>query len=410
MKYKKTTLILLMFCSLVSRAQVGIGTNSPNANAALDVVSTTQGILFPRMTTAQRNAITSPAKGLTIFNTDLNCIQTNIGNSAAANWKCFAGQASSNGTAVVSGYSCSTASAGFLTVGIAVSAVTQTITATVGTVGTYSISTTANGVTFAASGTFTVTGAQNITLTATGTPAAKGSNTFTLNTTPNCNFSRYASVTGCYANVGGTIKDFLCYNLGVTATSTSDSLAYQSGNNNGYLYQWGRQADGHQVRTSDTLTGPIGTPWTSNKFIKTSSLPLDWRTPQNTTLWGDGTTGADPAKATNDPCPTGFKVPSQAQWGGLFRNGTTSGTLSTATQNTFTWTTSGLLIGSNLFLPAAGYRAFNGTLTNVGVWGYYAASTVSNTNVYLFGFLSTTVYPGALIQRGVGFSVRCISE
>jgi hypothetical protein len=72
-------------------AQVGIGTNSPNANAALDVVSTTQGMLFPRMTTAQRDAISSPAKGLIIFNTTLNCLQTNIGTSGAPNWKCITG-------------------------------------------------------------------------------------------------------------------------------------------------------------------------------------------------------------------------------------------------------------------------------------------------------------------------------
>lgn len=97
---------------------------------------------------------------------------------------------SSNGTAVVSAYTCNTASAGAMTSGISVSGVTQTITATVTTVGTYAISTTANGVTFAASGTFAGTGAQNIVLTATGTPAAAGSNSFTLDTTPNCSFSR----------------------------------------------------------------------------------------------------------------------------------------------------------------------------------------------------------------------------
>jgi len=97
---------------------------------------------------------------------------------------------SSNGTAVVSAYSCTTASAGAMTSGIAVSGVNQTITATVTTVGTYTISTTANGVTFAATGTFSGTGAQNIVLTATGTPTATGSNSFTLDTTPNCSFSR----------------------------------------------------------------------------------------------------------------------------------------------------------------------------------------------------------------------------
>jgi uncharacterized protein (TIGR02145 family) len=87
MKNKITTLILVMLCSLASMAQVGIGTNSPNANAALDVVSTTQGILLPRMTATQRNAISSPAEGLTIFNTTTNAMQTNISTTSTANWK-----------------------------------------------------------------------------------------------------------------------------------------------------------------------------------------------------------------------------------------------------------------------------------------------------------------------------------
>jgi hypothetical protein len=48
---------------------VAIGTNSPNASAQLDVTSTTRGFLPPRMTTTQRDAISSPAAGLVIYNT-----------------------------------------------------------------------------------------------------------------------------------------------------------------------------------------------------------------------------------------------------------------------------------------------------------------------------------------------------
>jgi uncharacterized protein (TIGR02145 family) len=98
-------------------------------------------------------------------------------------------------------------------------------------VGTYSISTTANGVTFAGSGTFAGTGAQNIVLTASGTPTAAGSNTFTLNTTPNCSFSRITvaplpanitlSAIGTYFVASVYDQDYLPY----TAPTTAASLA-----------------------------------------------------------------------------------------------------------------------------------------------------------------------------------------
>ncbi len=51
-------------------AQVGIGTTNPEAGAALDVTSTSKGILVPRMTQAQRNLIASPATSLIIYQTD----------------------------------------------------------------------------------------------------------------------------------------------------------------------------------------------------------------------------------------------------------------------------------------------------------------------------------------------------
>jgi hypothetical protein len=50
--------------------RVGIGSTLPNASAKLDVTSTTQGFLPPRMTNAQRSAISSPAVGLMVYCTD----------------------------------------------------------------------------------------------------------------------------------------------------------------------------------------------------------------------------------------------------------------------------------------------------------------------------------------------------
>lgn len=51
-------------------AQVGIGTTTPAASSILEISSTTKGLLIPRMTQAQKNAISSPATGLQIYQTD----------------------------------------------------------------------------------------------------------------------------------------------------------------------------------------------------------------------------------------------------------------------------------------------------------------------------------------------------
>lgn len=62
---------LTIFISVNLIAQVGVGTSSPNSSAKLEVSSTSQGFLPPRMTYAQRNTISNPAQGLIIYCT--NC-------------------------------------------------------------------------------------------------------------------------------------------------------------------------------------------------------------------------------------------------------------------------------------------------------------------------------------------------
>ena len=71
---KKITLfyILLLAGPLLMQAQVAINTDAslPNASSILDVKSTTKGFLAPRLTTAQRTVIGTPADGLWVYDTD----------------------------------------------------------------------------------------------------------------------------------------------------------------------------------------------------------------------------------------------------------------------------------------------------------------------------------------------------
>jgi hypothetical protein len=61
--------IVAMANAVFAQNSVGIGTATPAASAQLDVTSTTKGVLVPRVTTAQMNAIASPVTGLLVYNT-----------------------------------------------------------------------------------------------------------------------------------------------------------------------------------------------------------------------------------------------------------------------------------------------------------------------------------------------------
>jgi len=67
---KKITLIALMLFTALGYAQIGINTNNPDASSALEIESTTGGILIPRLTQTQRDAISAPATGLMIYQTN----------------------------------------------------------------------------------------------------------------------------------------------------------------------------------------------------------------------------------------------------------------------------------------------------------------------------------------------------
>ena len=67
LRFRTNNIQRVIFDSLGS---VGIGTTLPNASSLLEIKSTTKGVLFPRMTLSQRNAVASPATGLLIYQID----------------------------------------------------------------------------------------------------------------------------------------------------------------------------------------------------------------------------------------------------------------------------------------------------------------------------------------------------
>lgn len=87
MKRIVMTACLLAALVPVASAQVGIGTNTPHPSAAVDITSDSKGLLIPQMTAAQRAAITNPATGLLVIQTDgTTGFYYNAGTPAAPNW------------------------------------------------------------------------------------------------------------------------------------------------------------------------------------------------------------------------------------------------------------------------------------------------------------------------------------
>lgn len=84
MKNKIIITLVVIASSLTSMAQVGIGTNSPDASAKLEIKAngSAVGLLLPRITTTQRDAsIKSPNAGLVIYNSTTKVLEVAISGS-----------------------------------------------------------------------------------------------------------------------------------------------------------------------------------------------------------------------------------------------------------------------------------------------------------------------------------------
>jgi uncharacterized protein (TIGR02145 family) len=183
-------------------------------------------------------------------------------------------------------------------------------------------------------------------------------------------------------------KAFMCHNLG-SANTMADPFTPSWEIIGGY-WQWGRK--------EMAAHGPSGP---DSSQVNGSEI----------TGWGFGTESAsngswsDKIKTVNDPCPSGFRVPTKNQWDGILKNNNLSrlGTWNQLSENN----NSGLKIGDKLFLPAAGYRKYySGKLNDRGIFGYYWSSAEDDI---ILGFGSQSSFTGGS-SRNSGYSVRCIAE
>ncbi|MDE5448350.1 hypothetical protein BAX94_04195 [Elizabethkingia meningoseptica] len=188
-------------------------------------------------------------------------------------------------------------------------------------------------------------------------------------------------------------KDFMCHNLGAdySADPFTPSAAIH-----GAKYQWGAQTgeEGRYVSQADDQSNPGDI--------------ADW----NSTPKPDGS-WSDTSKTSNDPCPTGYRLPTTIQWQAVIAYNNVERVGSWADNGNYT-TALYFRNPSNirtLMLPAAGFRYPTiGPLFERGTYGqYWSSSGTTSVGVFL-SFGSSRINVASSDLRTNGFSVRCVAE
>ncbi len=206
---------------------VGIGIESPNDSAILDVASTNKGFLPPRMTNSQKNAIPNPATGLILYCTDCTTCNMSGGEllvymGALQGWQCVK---SGNGGGAIYTADCSSST---LNGNIAAGETTNaniTMTVNVTSLGSYNISTgIVNGLQFVGNGNFTATGSQIVTLYPMGTASLEGTYTWSYTTGGNtCSISAVVQKSKA-TRIIKVLSLTGSYNLGTAGSSFFNNL------------------------------------------------------------------------------------------------------------------------------------------------------------------------------------------
>lgn len=399
---------LLLTCGVVNNclsAQTVIGGSTPDGSAMLDVQSINKGVLFPRMTTDQRNAISQAAFGLMIFNTTTGCLEINLG-ATTASWECIiraqpiagaldCGSRTLNNFPLFPNPAAPATPAKSFTIsytggnGLAHSGQTVSSTGVTGLTATLLPGTSASG-------------SGSLTYTLSGTPNTSGTASFAINIGGQTCTLNVPVTCGAYV-ASGVWKEFLCYNLGAVGATTGANPFTPNWELLGNYYQWGY--------ITPAAPGPSNASTPNDGDFNSFPTGFTW----NSTRAADGSWTDTPIdKGGQDPCPDGFRVPSAGQWYGVWENNSITDPAGASWAAGINNYSSGKLFGPGLFLPAAGSRdprnPPGGELFMRGEIGWYWSSSISGSDeAWRLDFISTNpnVWPNIRLW---GFSVRCIAE
>ncbi len=237
------------------------------------------------------------------------------------------------------------------------------------------------------SGTF-ATGNGDLVFTISGTPGGSGgvaSFAVTIGG-QSCVFKRLVAGPGEVMISPNAV--WMDRNLGASQVATAKDDAASFGD----LYQWGRNTDGHEKRSSGTAAGPVTA---GNEGVNFITFNGDWLTLPDDTRWNSGTAMA-PVKGVHDPCPSGYRVPTKEE-------------LVKDVDLAASGNTSDSYFNSALKFPAAGFRlgSSGSIIVGAGNGHYWTSSIIGSTNIEMWMYndfgSSFQVEP-----RSKGASIRCV--
>jgi len=427
----------VLFAPISASAQITIGSTNPPSPFSLlylDATEQQRGLHNARLNTVERDALVTPdssqeyqdlAQGLLLFNTDNKCLEFWNGNR----W----------------------VSLPIATVG----AISGDAIVTAGDILTYSVQNT-SGIIYdwIFPETWDIIAGQYSNEITVRVGGVSGYIVVTpRNTCGDVGTSRRLAVNVRGCPIRSTLSSgwltFMCHNLGADTTlSIAEQRSHITADNRdsivlGHLFQWGRRADGHQMRnsTASPLTNNGGA--LSGAQLDANGQPADdfigmflsgsildhptagdWRTPADVTLWNSGTETA-PVKTVNDPCPPGWRVPTRNEWNsitGTAATGLNNWEVFQITDADFSGTPGRFITpfgasSPTLFLPIGGGRAQAvlatlQPLTIANFWSSTANDNVSNWGFFLRGEQNNAMMHSISQQTGriFGASVRCVLE